>query len=246
MLKGLLKPVMILFVLAQVLVLVAPVPALAEQPVPNAKPPAPDATVVSVEQTSALAEIALQSEQYLQVKPDGTLTLKVDDPATLGVDQEFLDAYKAGLEELNELVRAGELTIKDDLSVVWTKELPEDEAADEKAPADVEPDWGAYPYSTGVTIYFNHSEAGRFRHHGLSYATTIGAYLRRPHTVRHYTYLFTRRFNHRVFGHHRYNYGTYFYTPWSHYRGRYYYKNIYFYRYYRYGGGYWVSSRVYY
>lgn len=246
MLKGLSKSLTILFILAQLLVLAAPVPALAEEPAPAAPPQATAVTAVSAEQTSALAEIAVKSEQYLQTKADGTLTLNVDDPALLGVDEEFLKAYKAGLEELNGLIRSGELTVKDDLSVAWNKELPANEAAPTpKKPSAVEPDWGAYPYSRGVTLYFNRHEVSRIPRHGLSYATTIGAHLRRPYTVSHYTYLFTRSYNHRVFRNHYYNYGTYFYTPWYHYSNRYSYKSIYFYRYYGHRGR-WVPSYVYY
>lgn len=240
------KSAAILFVLAQLLVLVAPVPALAADPTSGAQPPVPDVVEVTAEETSALGEIALNSEQYLQVEADGTLVLNLADPAMLGVDQAFLDAYKAGLEEVNALVRAGELTIKNDLSVAWAKELPANEAAPTpKEPAGVQPDWAAYPYQSGVTLYFNYREAGRIPGHGLSYASTIGAHLRRPYTVPHYTYLFTRSYNHRVFRHHHYNYGTYVHTPWYHYRSRYHYKTIYFYRYYR-GGGRWVSNYVYY
>lgn len=247
MLKNLLKPVTILFVLAQLLVLVAPVPALAEAPTPDvASLPASDVTVVPAEQMSALAEIAVKSEQYLQVTPDGTLALKVDDPTALGTDQNFLDAYKAGLDELNDLVRAGDLTIKDDLSVVWNKELPAADGADPKAPADAQPDWAAYPYNSGVMIYFNYGEAGRIPSHGLSYATTLGAYLQRSYTVPHFTYLLTYTYNYYTWRYHRYNYGTYFYTPWYHYSSPYYYKTIYFYHYNYYRGGYWVTSRVYY
>lgn len=247
MLKGLWNSVTILFVLAQLLVLATPVPALAAEPAPDvAALPASDVTVVSQEQATALVEIAVRSEQYLQVAPDGTLSLKIDEPAALGVDQEFVDAYQAGLDELNELVRAGDLTINDDLSVVWHKDLPADDAATPKTPADAQPDWAAYPSSGGVMLYFNYYEAGRIPSHGLTYASTIGAYLGRSYTVPHYTYLFTRRYNHNAFSYHRYQYGTYFYTPWYHYRSPYYYKSIYFYRYSYYGRGYWATSRVYY
>ncbi len=245
MFKNLLKPVTILFVLAQLLVLA--VPALAQAPTPDlASLPAADVTIVTEEQSTRLAEIALQSEQFLQVAPDGTVTLNVDDAATLNVDQAFLEAYKAGLEELNELVRAGDLTINPDLTVVWNNELPADVIANPKAPADAQPDWAGYSYPSGALIYFNYPEVGRLPTHGLSFATTLGAHFRRSRTVPHFTHLFTRRFNHRVFRYHHYRLGTYFFTPWDHYHYPYSYKNIYFYRYSNYGRGYWVTSRVYY
>ena len=92
MFKSLLKPVSILFILAQLLVFA--VPALAQAPVPDiAGLPASDVTVVSQEQASRLAEIALRSEQFLQVAPDGTLTLNASDAAALNVDEAFLEAY---------------------------------------------------------------------------------------------------------------------------------------------------------
>lgn len=236
--------VTILFVLAQLLVFVTPTPALAEEPKPDLKPPVADATVLSAEQTDALAEIALQSEQYLEVGADGTLSLKVNDPAVLGVDQAFLDSYKAGLDELNKLVRAGELVIHDDLSVEWTNEVPADDAA-VKGAVEAEPNWGAYPYQSGVTIHFNRHELRRLRRHGTSFATTIGGHLNRSHVTPHLTHLFTRSRNHNVFQRHRYSYGSYFYTPWQNYRSRYHYKNIYFYR--QHGGhNYWYRTRAYY
>lgn len=249
MLKGFWKSatITILFILAQLLVLVAPAPALAERPTPDlATLPASDVTVVSAEQIRELGDLAIRSEQYLQVAPDGTLGLQIDDPSALNVDQEFLDAYQAGLDAVNELVRAGDLTINADLTVVWNKELPADKAVTPKTPLDAQPDWAAYPYSTGVMLYFNYNEAGLIPSHGLSYASTIGAYLHRSYTVPHYTYLFTYNYNYSAFQYNRYSYGTYFYTPWNHYRSPYYYKSIYFYRYNYYGRGYWATSRVYY
>lgn len=243
------KSAAILFVLAQLLVLVPAVPALAEGPAPDVKPPVADVTTVSAEQMSELAEIAVQSEEYLRVQADGTLTLQINDPAVLGVDQKFLEAYKAGLEELNTLIRAGELTVNPDLSVRWNNELPKDGLVAEPAvPESAQPNWGAYPYDSGVTVYFTYNEAGRIYSHGPSYATTLGAYLERPYTVPHFNYLFTYDYNYPYFQRHRYNYGTYFYTPWRYHESPYGYKDLYFYHYYddSYQRGRWIRTRGYY
>lgn len=218
---------------------------------PNLQPPARGVTELPAERMSQLADLAVQSEQYLQVRDDGTLALQLDDPAALGVDQAFLDAYKAGLKELNTLVNEGALVINKDLTVEWTKPLPEDKGATSEAPDEVpadaaEPQWGAYPYRRGVTLHFNRREVGRFGTNATSFATTVGAHLDRPHTVPHFTHQFSHDFNRRVFRGNLHDYGTYYYTPWSHYRRGHSYKNVYFYRQDRFGRSYWARDRLYY
>ncbi|MFQ5857980.1 MAG: hypothetical protein ACE5LU_20435 [Anaerolineae bacterium] len=70
--------------------------------------------------------------EYLVLNNDGTLSLKSPDLGYVGVDEDFVDEYRTGLEGLNELVRMGWVTFDDEFNMQFTSNMPQEASAFEQ------------------------------------------------------------------------------------------------------------------
>ncbi len=66
---------------------------------------------------------------YLVRQDDGTLTLRLDNPGTVGVSQSFLNDYQTGLEQINVLIKRGWVTVDENLDLQPGPQLPHSQAA---------------------------------------------------------------------------------------------------------------------
>lgn len=192
---------------------VAVAPAAAEGNMAPAGAYAEGNLVLDSATMETIAELGVQMQNHLILNPDGTLALGEVDPVALNVSAEYVENYKMALQYINAAVKQGLFTIDENFQVSWA----EDAFADTETPKEAEPAWGSYPTSSGLYVNFSYSDVRYYvPRYGLTTATSLASYTRRPYIATPYVYHFTYQYNYNYYYRYSYpSYGVWSYVPWG-------------------------------
>ena len=212
--------------------------------------------MVTDSQMSELIQLCHTIGAHLVRQEDGTLDLQLDSARQVGVSTSFIEDYRIGLREINELIKQGWIEIDDDFNMVPGSALPtdsnaidaglteiENKIAGEEAgtvlPAGTTPD---YRYSRGFLFSF-HSRRYRVPYSYASLGPTFASHFRRGRYGARFSLLFglnrgffSRTYRYGGYGYvpyysrYRYGYSRYYYYPYRYgrYYGRWYYRYLYY------------------
>lgn len=211
--------------------------------------------VVTDSELSRLIALCHVIGAYLVHEDDGTLSLRLDDPRAVGVSESFLNDYRTGLAEINELIKREWVTVDDNFDLQPGRQFPEDAAALEAGLAEIEnqvagedvevalPAGKTPDYRSRGFLFSFHSRRYSVPYGYASLGPTFASYYRYGRYGARFSLLFG--FNRGFFGR-TYRYGGYGYVPYySSYRYGY---NRFYYYPYSYGGYYgrWYYRYLYY
>lgn len=211
--------------------------------------------VVTDSELSDLIALCHRIGAYLVRQDDGTLELRLSSGSTVGVSQSFLNDYRTGLDEINELIKRGWVTVDDSFNIQPGGALPtsveeieaglaeiEDQVAgadtDVALPAGETPEY----YNRGFLFGF-HSRRHRIPYSYASLGPTFASRFGVGRYGARFSFLFgfNRSFFQRTYRYggygyvpyysrYRYGYNVYYYYPYSYsrYYGRWYYRYLWY------------------
>ena len=179
--------------------------------------------VVNDSQLSELIALCHRIGAYLVRQEDGTLALRLDNPGAVGVSRGFLNDYQAGLNQINNLIRRGWVTVDENLDLQRGPRLPNRQAAIDAGLAEIEGRADAegadavLPTGEGLEHHGRdfsfsfHSRRHHLPYHYASLGPTFAAYFDAPEYGARFGLVFAlnQRFFERSF-----YYGGYFFAPW--------------------------------